>query len=367
LRTAVLLTSQNLDDWSAKAQAESLPGGALPYGLQHLAGSFRLTWPTAHQRRLWQTRIPRIAGGVIRRRAPGLQGSLVSCCSLSQLAASDVALSVFEDSGLGFARWQALASRVPGFSLPHVMIACWLAEDSQHMTSAQLVSIRRSVPSISQVIVFSENQISILADFLGMPPESISVVPFGVDTQYYSASAVDGQAGGAGVVAVGGDSRRDYATLIAAARIANLPVTLVCYPRNIAGLDLPPQIRLRGDIRHEEYRRLLLAADLVVTPTIAPAYPSGQSVVLEAMSLGRATLTTDSPAMREYVTDGVDGALVPPRDPALMAELIGDLLADDDRRQSLGTTAAKTVRASFDLEHLWQNVAKVLDAASGQR
>ena len=57
-----------------------------------------------------------------------------------------------------------------------------------------------------------------------------------------------------------------------------------------------------------------------MTPTIAPAYPSGQSVVLEAMSMGRATLTTDSPAMREYVADGVDGVLVRPRDPAHMAE-----------------------------------------------
>jgi glycosyltransferase involved in cell wall biosynthesis len=366
LRTAALLISRNLDDWSAKAQAESLPGGALPYGLQHLAASFRLTWSTAHQKRLWQTRIPRIAGGVVRRQAPGLQGSLVPCCSISQLAASDVALSVFEDAGLGFARWQALAPRMPRFSLPHVMIACWLAEDSQHMNPAQLASIRRSVRSISKVIVFSANQVSILADFLGMPSESISVVPFGVDTRYYSPSAADGPVGGAGVVAVGGDSRRDYATLIAAARIANLPLTLVCYPRNITGLNLPPQVKLWSDIRHEEYRRLLLAADLVVTPTIAPAYPSGQSVVLEAMSLGRATLTTDSPAMREYVTDGVDGALVPPRDPAYMAELIGDLLADDDRRKSLGTTAAKTARASFGLEHLWQNVAKVLDAASWQ-
>jgi glycosyltransferase involved in cell wall biosynthesis len=283
------------------------------------------------------------------------------------LAGGDVALSVFEDAGLGLARWQALAPRAPRLSLPHVMIACWLAEDSQHMTPAQLSSIRRSIRSISKVIVFSANQVPILAEFLGMPPESIGVVPFGVDTQYYSPSAVAGRAGGAGVVAVGGDSRRDYATLIAAARIADLPITLVCYPRNVAGLDLPPQVRLRRDIPHEEYRRLLLAADLVVTPTIAPAYPSGQSVVLEAMSLGRATLTTDSPAMREYVTDGVDGALVPPRDPAHMAEMIRDLLADDDRRQSLGTTAAKTARACFDLAHLWQNVGTLLDAASAQQ
>ena len=113
------------------------------------------------------------------------------------------------------------------------MIACWLAEDSQHMTPAQLASIRRSIRSISKLIVFSANQVSVLADFLGMPPESISVIPFGVDTQYYTRQPWTARPE-ARVVAVGGDSRRDYATLIAAARIANLPLTLVCYPRNIA-------------------------------------------------------------------------------------------------------------------------------------
>ena len=304
-----------------------------------------------------------MADGLARRRAPGLQGSLLSCCSTSRLASADVALSVFEDAGLGFGRWQSLSSRL---STPHVMLACWLAEDSQHMTSGQRASIRRSMRSISRIAVFSANQVPILEGLLGVQPDRISVVPFGVDTEYYSPSAAgeaDGPGGGGGVVAVGGDSRRDYATLIAAARIADVPLTLVCYPRNVAGLDLPSQVTLHGTVGHEEYRRLLLKADLVVTPTIAPAYPSGQSVVLEAMSMGRATLTTDSPAMREYVTDGVDGVLVPPRAPAYMAELISSLLADDDRRQSLGETAAKTARAFFDLERMWQKVATLLDGA----
>jgi hypothetical protein len=363
LRTALLLTSHNLDEWSANAAATPLPGGALPYGLQNLSGSYRLIWSNAHHKRLWCTKLVRMAGGLARRRTPGLQGSLLSCCSTSRLANADVALSVFEDAGLGFARWQSLSRS----STPHVMLACWLAEDSRHMTSGQLASIRRSMRSISRIVVFSANQAPILEGLLGVQPDRISVVPFGVDTQYYSPSAVatkvDRRGGGGGVVAVGGDSRRDYATLIAAARIADVPLTLVCYPRNVAGLDLPSQVRLHGTVGHEEYRRLLLTADLVVTPTVAPAYPSGQSVVLEAMSMGRATLSTDSPAMREYVSDGVDGVLVPPRAPGHMAELISSLLADDDRRQLLGETAAKTARAFFDLEHMWQKVAALLDGA----
>ena len=366
LRTVALLASSNLDDWSSNSSAVSLPGGALPYGLQHLASSFKLTWSSAHQKRISRTRLPRIAGGLVRRHKPGLQGSLVSCCSIPRLAAADIALSIFEDSGFAFARWQSISSRTSGRT-PHVMIACWLAEEIRRMTSAQRASIRRSIGSVSRLAVFSVNQVPILQDSLGIPPERVSMVPFGVDTHYYSPSLAGGPSGGGGVVAVGGDSRRDYATLIAAARMAGIPLTLVCFPRNIAGLNLPAAVSLRSNIPHEEYRSLLHTADLVVTPTVAPAYPSGQSVVLEAMSMGRATLTTDSAAMREYVTDGVDGVLVPASDPAEMARLIGDLLADDDRRESLGAAAAKTVRAYFDLEHLWQSVADLLTAALQDR
>lgn len=360
MRTALLLTSRNLDEWSANHAVTPLPGGALPYGLQNLSSDYRLIWSNAHHKGLWHTRLLRIAGGLARRWAPGLQGSLLSCCSISRLRNADIALSVFEDAGLGFARWQP---RSVYSSIPHVMLSCWLAEDSQQMTPGQRDSIRRSMQSVSRVAVFSANQAPILEETLGFPRDRISAVPFGVDTRYYNPSAIEGQAGGGGVLAVGGDSRRDYATLMAAARSADVPVTLVCYPHNISGLELPSQVRVLDPVGHEEYRRLLHAADLVVTPTVAPAYPSGQSVVLEAMSMGRATLTTASPAMSEYVTDGVDGVLVPPRAPAEMAEQIGDLLSDDDRRQSLGEAAGKTTRAFFDLTHMWQDLAQLLNAA----
>lgn len=363
LRTLLLLTSRNLDEWSANAAATPLPGGTLPYGMHHLSGRFQLTWPTAHHKKPWRAPLPRIAGGVVRRRAPGLQGSLAACCSISHQKTADAALSVFEDSGLGFARWQSLTRFKPGLRTPHVMVACWLAEDSQHMTHARRASIRRSMRSISRIVVFSANQVPILQDVLGVTPERVSVVPFAVDTQYYRASKTDGPVGGGGVVAVGGDSRRDYATLMDAVRIAGVPITVVCYPRNISGLDIPAQVKVLSNLSHDEYRRLLLGADLVVTPTLAPAYPSGQTVVLEAMSMGCATLTTDSPAMREYVSDGVDGVLVPPRAPAEMAQLIGDLLKDDDRRQSLGAAAAKTVHAYFDMQTMWKKMADLLSVA----
>jgi glycosyltransferase involved in cell wall biosynthesis len=359
--TALLLSMHDLGQWSSSAAIVESPGGSLPYGLQYLRREFDLTWSDAQWRGVLARRPARMLGGAVRRGTPGLQGSMTGLFATSRLAAADVALSVFENAGLGFARLQHLSGSHR--SLPHVMLTCWLAEDCQRMSRFQLRSVRRSARSISRIAVFSANQVRILHEALGVPPERISVVPFGVDTEYYDPARVSGRVGGGGLVAVGGDSRRDYATLAEAVRIAKVPLTLACYPRNIAGLDLPPQLKVVSGVYLDEYRKLLLSADLVVTPTVAPAYPSGQSVVLEAMAMGRATLTTASPAMQDYITDGVNGVLVPPRDPAAMARLIGALLADDGWRKSLGAAAAETVRERFGLSQMWESVSSLMGSA----
>ena len=341
-----------------------MPGGALPYGVQHLRKHFAVTWSDSQLNGLWRTRPSQNVGRAVRLLAPGLQGSLAACYAMPQLHRADVALSIFENEGLAFARLQQLP-RFRRNAIPHVILACWLAEACQYMSSSRLRSIRRSIESISLVGVFSANQVAVLSEYLRLEPERICAVSYGVDSEYFRQSAASGPAGGGGVVAVGRDSRRDYATLLEAVRITGVHLTLVCYPWNIAGLKLPPNVTLRLGIRPEEYRRLLHSADLVVTPTVAPAYPCGQSVMLEAMSMGKATLTTDSPAIRDYLTDGVDGILTPSRDPLQMAKMIETLLADGEYRQALGNAAAKTVRRRFSLEHLWHAVSALLLASCG--
>lgn len=356
--TALLLSMHDLGHWSASATTVESPGGSLPYGLQYLRRDFDLTWSDAQRRGVLGSRPARVLGGAIRRGAPGLQGTIAALAATPRSRVADVALSVFENVGLGFARRQVLSGNYR--TLPHVMLTCWLAEDCQRMSRFQLRSVQRSVRSISKIAVFSANQVQILHEVLGVEPGRISVVPFGVDTEYYDPARVTGPVGGGGLVAVGGDSRRDYATLAEAVRIAKLPLTLACYPRNIAGIDLPPQIKVVSGVYLDDYRKLLLSADLVVTPTVAPAYPSGQSVVLEAMSMGRPTLTTRSPAMEDYIMDGVNGVLVPPRDPAAMARLIGTLLADVGWRNSLGTAASTTVRERFSLSQMWDGISGLM-------
>ena len=62
---------------------------------------------------------------------------------------------------------------------------------------------------------------------------------------------------------------------------------------------------------------LLSACDLVVLPSLYEGLPLA---LIEAMAAGQAVVATDIGGTRELVVDGETGILVPPRDPAALAE-----------------------------------------------
>jgi hypothetical protein len=356
----LLLTGLNLSRWAAHDAVQKQPGGEMPYGMQALAPGYRLTWTDAAHSDSGPARAARLADRLVGRLSPGLRGLPDAAFAMKAVRRADGVVSIFEDSGLAFARLSpAMFRRRPAPS--HVMVCCWLSEDCTSMSERALRSVRRSLASVARIVVFSSNQVAILERSFSIPRDRIAVVPFGVDTSYYDSSKVGLRPGGGGVVAVGSDSRRDYATLFEAARITAIPMTVSCQARNIEGLTVPSQVRIVS-VYGPEYRRLLHSADLVVTPTVGPAYPSGQSVVLEAMSMARPTLTTDSVAMREYVTDDWDGALMPVRDPVAVADRLAGLMADPARREAMALRGAESVRERFDSRHMWTAIGSALEA-----
>lgn len=93
---------------------------------------------------------------------------------------------------------------------------------------------------------------------------------------------------------------------------------------------------------------------------VVEAYHAGQVVVLssssegfpytviEAMTSGRATVSTDVGGVREAV--GETGLIVPARDPQALADACVELLNDTDRRRQLATGARARALAHFTLE-----------------
>lgn len=89
---------------------------------------------------------------------------------------------------------------------------------------------------------------------------------------------------------------------------------------------------------------VLATADVFVLASLWEGLPL---TMLEAMATGCPVVVTDVNGCREAITDGVNGLLVPPGDPAELAGAIGRLLADPALRARLSREALRTVEERF--------------------
>jgi len=122
----------------------------------------------------------------------------------------------------------------------------------------------------------------------------------------------------------------------------------------------PPQVRSRvielGTVPHADLPGCHAAADVFVSPAIGRE--SFGIVLVEAMAAGLPVVASDIPGYREVVRAGVDGLLVPPGDPAALAEAVGRILTDRDMARRL--SAAARERAD---DFRWDVVADQVEAA----
>jgi len=82
-----------------------------------------------------------------------------------------------------------------------------------------------------------------------------------------------------------------------------------------------------------------------------PSYREGlPKSLLEAASCGRPIVTTDVPGCGEIVQDGVNGYLVPSKDPDLLAEALSRLLTDRKLREVMGLKGREFVERGFSAE-----------------
>ena len=95
--------------------------------------------------------------------------------------------------------------------------------------------------------------------------------------------------------------------------------------------------------------KLYAEASLVVVPSVYEGFglPAG-----EAMSCGVPVISTNGGALPEVVGDA--GVIVPVRDPNALALAISELLADEEKRDTLGRAGRERILTHFS----WQVAAE---------
>lgn len=102
-----------------------------------------------------------------------------------------------------------------------------------------------------------------------------------------------------------------------------------------------------------DVRPFMAAAHVLVLPSWREGTPT---CIMEGMSMGRAAVVTDVPGCREVVRDGLNGWLVPLRDPTALASALLRFLEEPQSIARMGAAGRERALAEFDADRVAQGI-----------
>lgn len=230
-----------------------------------------------------------------------------------------------------------------------------------------------------RIVATATEEIRELA-LLGVPSSKVSVVPCGVDLEHFTpwsttdaSPSVPQRTCRYRLLSVGRlVPRKGYEIIIEA--LTWLPQTELLIAGGAGGGDATPEpehdrlvavaerlgvadrVRLIGQVARADMPALLRSADLVVC---SPWYEPFGIVPLEAMACGVPVVASAVGGMLDTVVDSVTGALVTPRDPVALAEVVGPLLESPSRRAEFAQAGLERVRSRYSWDRVAADTAAV--------
>ena len=163
--------------------------------------------------------------------------------------------------------------------------------------------------------------------------------------------SASGSGSGTGPILSVGVSKRDYETLIRAARqLSGHEIHIYAASRygdsyhKSKPRSLPSSVRFMRDVPHADMAEIYRRSRFVVIPLEKTSqYSVGLTVVAEAGAAGKAVIATKTPGMSSNIEDGVTGILVPPYDETAMEEAIRTLWERPELARQMGEAARNRI------------------------
>lgn len=179
---------------------------------------------------------------------------------------------------------------------------------------------------------------------LGMP-EEIEYKDFGGTAERYFFS--------------GGTSNRDYRTLLEAFRGVDERLKIICYPNDVKGFDIPPNVEVFHNVSRDDFLKYLKNAYGIILPLDNPTVSSGHIVLLDAMKLKTPIIVTRGENVEGYV-DTNCALLVEPHSVEEMQKAVMDLASAEERAHTLAYNARLKYENDHTIEKHSKKIVQVL-------
>ncbi len=231
----------------------------------------------------------------------------------------------------------------------HVILQFIMREKTTSYSSRlKYLVMRYCFRSLHRAICSSRAEAEYYRNAFHWPAERAAFVPFHSNPALFEMTVSDD-----GFVFAGGRTFRDYETLFAALDGASVRAKVVGAPqmlRDVEGVEVIESLPI------DDFEDLMAASSIVVIPLEDRRISTGQSVILQAMSLGKAVIATRTAGTEDYFVDGENGLLVAPGDADGLRKAIQRLMADVSLRQRLGTAARDAVKRGLMPHHYSRSV-----------
>lgn len=274
---------------------------------------------------------------------------------LQQLTDFDVVVATTSGIGFALSLWKILHARVP----PIVSIHCGLLNHRYNLFRRFLTTalLRRSAN-----ILFGEGELKPLLEMCNIEHEKIFVNQFGVDINFWTPTS---SRKGDYILSVGNDGRRDFETLIRAAKNVSEKFLLLT-SRSISS-PLPPNVNLICSSWHKDLisdvdlKSLYQNARCAVISLIDSYQPSGQSVALQAMACGCPVILTRTKGLwsNHWLIDEENVIFVPPNDHSALSDKINLLGKSDELRIKLSRKGRLLTEGKANIGEFAENIEKI--------
>jgi glycosyltransferase involved in cell wall biosynthesis len=245
----------------------------------------------------------------------------------------------------------------------NVPVVAWTFNLGQTYPGLKRRLSQAALPRVDRFIVHSRSEVSAYSEWLNIPPERFTFVPFETPVRDIELAEDRQQP----FVLSMGTAQRDYKLLFGVMAELGYPTVIVAGQHAVAGLQVPPNVTVRSGLTPQQCFELTQRARLNVIPVANRTTASGQVTLLDAMMYARPAIITACPASVDYVTHGKDALLVQYADHDDMKANIQRLWEDEGLRASLGAAARQTALQTFSEAVIGRTMGQILREVGSER
>lgn len=194
--------------------------------------------------------------------------------------------------------------------------------------------------------------------------------PFCIDTVFWENRIELKSLNNDKIIFVGNDGNRDYELLIKIAnKLKEFQFIFVSENNKLQQLNLPNVKVIKGSwgkkfLTDNELKEIYLASKFIILPLKDSLQPSGQSVALQAMSLGIPVMISKTIGFwdNENFIDGKNILFVSPNNFESWVSTIKHYIDYPEKLNFLGINGKTTIKEKFNLEKFNANLEKVLNS-----